>query len=172
MFLTVLDLILILALFIFIAFGFTLGLIEAIGAIIGVFAGAFVANLFFVDFANFLTPIFLGNKIAAEIVSFALIFFIVNRLVGLIFHVVGKVFNLIAIIPFVKTFNRLLGAIFGLIEGILVLGLMIIFIFSLNVSLWVNNIIDASVVANWLTTAAGFLIPLIPEVINQAKQVI
>lgn len=172
MFLTVLDLVLILALFIFIAFGFVKGLIQSIGTVVGVFAGAYLANLFFGGFADFLTPILFNHGITAKIISFILIFTITNQLVGLIFYIIGKIFNLIAIIPFLKSFNRLFGGIFGLIEGVLVLGLILIFLSNLEVSLNFIQAIDNSIVAKYLMMAAGILLPLIPAVILKIKQTI
>jgi len=171
MFLTILDLILVLALFLFISLGFSMGLIQAVGAIVGVVLGAIVANQFFTGFGNLLTPIFLGHAGLAMTVAFILIFTLVNRLVGIIFFIIGKVFNLIAIIPFLKTFNRLLGAIFGALEGILVMGMIMIFIANLNASPWLTSIIDASQVAHWFIFIAGILTPLIPQVLNQVTQI-
>lgn len=171
MFLTILDLILILALFIFIALGFSMGLIQAIGAIVGVILGAIIANAYFKDFGNFLTPIFLGNSAVALSISFILLFSIVNRLVGLIFYFVGKIFNIIAIIPFLKTFNRLFGAIFGGIEGILVLGLLIYFISGIQFWPWLNSSIANSILAPWFIYIAGILMPLVPQVAAYLGQI-
>lgn len=171
MFLTILDLALILALFIFIALGFSMGLIQAIGAIVGVILGAMIANDYFKDFGNFLTPFFLGNSALALTISFIIIFSIVNRLVGLIFYVVGKFFNLLSIIPFLKTFNRLLGAIFGAIEGCLVLGLLIYFLSGIQFWPWLNSTLAGSVIAPWLIYFAGILMPLIPQVATYLAQI-
>ena len=74
MFLTILDLVLILILFIFITFGFVLGLLQAIGAIVGVAVGTWLAGHFYQPVAAWLTPIFLGHSLAANIVAFILIF--------------------------------------------------------------------------------------------------
>jgi uncharacterized membrane protein required for colicin V production len=165
MFLTILDLILILALFGFVAMGFAMGLIQTVGAVVGVFAGAWLASLFYEGFASVLTPILLGHAGLAKVVSFILIFTIANRLVGLLFYILGKVFNLLAIIPFLKTFNRLFGAIFGLIEGVLVLGFTLTFILNLAISPWFDSAMAGSEIAKLLVMAVIF-IPLTPEIIN------
>lgn len=171
MFLTILDLILILVVFIFIALGFSMGLIQAIGAIVGVIFGAIIANSYFREFGNFLTPIFLGNAMLAMTVSFILIFSIVNRLIGLVFYLIGKFFNIIAIIPFLKTFNRLFGAIFGAIEGGLVLGLLLYFVAGLKFWPWLTSSVATSVIAPWLIYFAGILMPLIPQVAAYLAQI-
>ena len=47
MYLTILDLVLILIVFIFITFGFITGLIQTIGALVGIVAGTWIAGLYF-----------------------------------------------------------------------------------------------------------------------------
>jgi len=169
MYLTILDLILILILFLFIAFGFVLGLVQTIGALIGVVLGAFLAGTFYEPFGRWLAPFFLGNSNAAKIVAFILIFTISNRLVGLVFWLINKIFNLISIIPFTKSLNRILGAILGLVEGILVLGVILFFLTDFGFSEWFNSIVAASKVAEWLIWLAGIVTPFLPGLIEKAS---
>ncbi len=128
MFLTILDLVLVLVLFIFITFGFVLGLVQAIGSLVGLALGTWLAGHYYQPLAAWLTPIFLGHSIAANIVAFTLIFAVSNRAVGLLFWILNKIFNLVSIIPFTKTLNRILGAVLGLIEGVLASGVVLYFI--------------------------------------------
>ncbi|OGY48834.1 MAG: hypothetical protein A2663_00005 [Candidatus Buchananbacteria bacterium RIFCSPHIGHO2_01_FULL_46_12] len=166
MFLTIFDLILILVLFLFIAIGFVSGLIQGIGAIVGVFLGAWAAVWFYEPLGVWLTPILLGHGTIAKIVAFLLIFGVVNRLVGLLFYIVDKFFGLISIIPFLKTINRILGAILGFIEGILAISFVLFFITKLGISVWLNGIIAASKVASWLIGLAAILTPLLPKILK------
>ncbi|MFA6215413.1 MAG: CvpA family protein [Patescibacteria group bacterium] len=172
MFLTILDLILILALFLFIAFGFTLGLVQTIGALVGVVLGAWLAGMWYAPFSSWLEPFLLGHPAAAKIIAFILVFTIINRLVGLIFWIINKVFNLISIIPFTKSLNRILGAIFGLLEGTLVLGLILYFVSRFITSDWFMAAITSSKVAMLLVQIAGILTPLLPELLRQLKSAI
>jgi len=172
MFLTILDLILILALFCFIAFGFALGLVQTIGALIGVVVGAWAAGMYYDSFGAWLEPILLGHGNFARVIAFILLFVIINRLIGLVFWIINKLFNIISIIPFTKFLNRLLGAVFGLLEGILVLGLIIYFMSRFSISVWLDAALASSQVAAWLVWAASILAPLLPEVLRQIKSVI
>jgi membrane protein required for colicin V production len=173
MFLTVLDLILILVLFLFISFSFAMGLIQSIGGLIGVFVGAWAAGQFYEPFGAWLEPILLGNGSLARIVAFIVIFVLINRLVGLIFYVLNRVFHLVAIIPFTKSLNRLLGALFGFIEGCLVLGLILYFIARYgSESEWVVGVLAGSKVAMWLVYMASILAPLLPVILRQLNSVI
>jgi uncharacterized membrane protein required for colicin V production len=172
MFFTILDLILLLILFLFIAFGFVMGLIEAIGAIVGVIVGSWVAGMYFDSVGGWLEGIMLGHGNIARIIAFILIFTVISRLVGLVFHFIGKIFNILSIIPFAKAINRLAGGLLGLAEGILVLGLIIYFLTKYSFSVWLTASIAASVVASWLVQLASILLPLLPEALKQLQTVI
>ncbi|MDD2807555.1 MAG: CvpA family protein [Patescibacteria group bacterium] len=172
MYLTILDLVLILSVFSLIAVGFAMGLIQAIGGLVGLFLGAWVAGLYYGTVSGWLVPFFLGNDLAARITAFILIFTIINRLVGLVFYLVGKVFNLVSIIPFTKTINRMLGAALGLIEAIFSLGLMLSFAQSISISPWLGSIIESSKIATWLIGAAQILMPFVPKVISKISTVL
>lgn len=172
MFLTILDLILILILFLFIAFGFALGLVQTIGALIGVAVGAWLAGQWYQPLGDWLTPILLDHAITAQIIAFILVFTLANRLIGLLFWFINKIFNLISIIPFTKSLNRILGAILGLLEGTLVLGLILFFVSKVLTSDWFIEVLASSKVAGWLMTMSSVLVPLLPEVLRQVKAVI
>lgn len=169
MFLTVLDIILTLVLFMFIAFGFALGFVHTLGALVGVIAGAWVAGTFYGPFASWISPIFLGNQTVAEIVSFIFLFLVVNRLFGIVIWLLNKIFKIISIIPLTKTLNRLLGAFFGLIEGVLVIGLTLSFLAQLDFSEWLNNIIAGSNVAYILMAIALAIAPILPKLFRQIR---
>lgn len=166
MFLTIFDLILILVLFLFIAIGFVLGLIQGIGAIVGVFLGSWAAVWYYEPLGVWLTPILLGHSIIARVLAFLLIFGLVNRLVGLVFYIIDRIFGLIAIIPFLKSINRILGAILGLIEGVLAISLVLFFITHLGISAWLTEVIASSKVAGWLMKAVDILSPLLPSILK------
>jgi len=172
MFLTILDLILILILFLFIAFGFALGLVQTIGALIGVVVGAYLAGVFYEPVGAWLEPILLGHGNTARIIAFIVVFVLVNRLIGLIFWFINKVFNLISIIPFTKSLNRILGALLGFLEGTLVLGLIIYFVSRFEVSEWFTGVLTGSKVAMWLNWVSGILTPLLSESLRQLQSVI
>jgi membrane protein required for colicin V production len=110
---TLVDIILILIVFLFVAAGFGLGLVRSIGALVGLALGAWIAGRYFMPVAEWLTPILMGRETAAKIVAFILIFFIVNRLVLLIFHFIGKGLGVLSFIPFAKTINRVGGVLLG-----------------------------------------------------------
>jgi len=143
--------------------GFFMGLISAIGALIGIVAGMWLAGIYFMDLAGWLTPYLLGNEGIAKAVAFILIFTIVNRLVALVFWVVNKVFHLVSIIPFLKSINRFGGALLGFVEGALITGTAIFVIvkFAPDIAWLVENL-DQSRVAHLLVWTTQFLSNFIP----------
>jgi len=120
-----LDIFIVVILLCFLMAGFRFGFIQSIGALIGLIIGTFFAVFYYNALANFALPLYLGNLKIAQIISFILILILISQLVGFIFYIINKIFNIIAIIPFLKTFNSLLGGIFSLIEGILILGVIL-----------------------------------------------
>lgn len=163
------DLILILILFGFFWFGFWYGLIYSVGTIFGIIVGAFVAGNYYLNVAGFLSS---NPSNLLKVIVFILLFIIINKVVGLLFWTVDKVFHVLTIIPFLKTINRLAGGIFGLIEGVLTLG-MVVYIYTKHpFSMWLNYQLGRSIVAPWLLKIVAILQPLWPEILTQLKSLI
>lgn len=163
------DLILLIILFMFVGFGYWLGLIQTLGALIGIALGAWLAGLWYEPFGAWLTPIFLGHDTAAKIVAFIILFIIINRLVGFVFWIANKIFNIISIIPFLKTINRLAGAILGLAEGVLVIGTILFVISKYSNNEWFNEVVGNSEVAGWIMAVSAIILPLLPEALKMIK---
>jgi len=151
------DIILIGIIIVFVVSGFVFGLIQGIGAIIGLAVGFWAAINYFGGLGDVLTPIFLGHSVWAHIIAFILIFILANRLVGLVFWLIDRAFKIISIIPFLKSVNRLGGAVLGLIEGILVCGLILGFVLGYfgEVS-WIKDNLAVSPVGQWLVIGSDY----------------
>ena len=169
--LTILDFVLIIILFFFAFGGFFFGLIHAVGAVVGTVAGIIVASNYFQVLVDWVGMPFGLSENWVRIISFALIFIVVNRLVGFIFWLIEK-FVKIGIIPFVKTINRVGGLIFGLIEGALILGIALVFVVKFPLAGFLIPAIEASELAKWLFGVGAWLLPLLPGIFEQAKTLI
>lgn len=159
---TLADVILIVLVAGFAILGFFMGLISTIGALVGLILGAWSASTYFLPLSDFLSPYLLGYDGVAKTIAFMAIFFIANRLIALIFWLINKAFNLIAIIPFLKSINRLGGAVLGLLEGVIVIGTTVFITakFITNVS-WLTESLNGSKVAHLLVLITQFLSNLI-----------
>ncbi|MFA6197732.1 MAG: CvpA family protein [Patescibacteria group bacterium] len=109
----------------FVAAGFFAGLFQTLGALLGTFVGYYIAIRNYADLAVWLEPIFFKNHAAAAVVAFVIIFLVINRLVGLFVWVLAKTFQWLKFIPFFSIMNRISGALLGLIEGFIVVGIVI-----------------------------------------------
>ncbi len=149
----------------FVLFGLWFGFIHALGALIGTIGGAFVAARMFEPIAQWLHGLVGGSLNLERVMVFLLIFVLVDRLIGLAFWFVEKMFKFLTIIPFLRTIDRLLGGVLGFIEGVLVLGMTLYFASRFPFAP-LGDYIASSGVAHWLIGAAGVLVPLIPAAIR------
>lgn len=170
--LSIFDVILIVLLFGFTLFGFFMGLIQTFGALVGVVVGAWTAGHYFLPLANWVSGIIGFSNNTIKVISFILLFIIINQFVGFLFWFLDKIFKIIAVIPFLKTINRLAGAFLGLVEGILVLGLSLYIMSKYSLGAFIDNGLKASKVAPKLIAAARILLPLIPAVIKAVKGIL
>lgn len=164
------NIIIIIILLGFVLKGFRLGLIEGIGSLVGIIVGLIVAAHYYLDLAEHLLWLFMNNQTVANICTFLLIFILVNRGIAMVFWVFDKIFKLIAIIPFLKTFNRLLGAALGFIEGVIVIGIVLHLLINFTSGNYWNDKIDDSKVATFFKNASTIVLPLIPSGQEQLQQ--
>jgi uncharacterized membrane protein required for colicin V production len=160
------DLILLFFLVGFMAAGFFAGLFQTLGSIIGTFAGYYIAIRNYANLASWLEPIFYNNHVTASIISFIVIFLIINRLVGLFVWVLAKSFQWLKFIPFFTIMNRIAGGILGLIEGLIVIGIVLktadIFIGSSSLA----DAVAGSSLAQLLVNIADWYSFILPKLIE------
>jgi uncharacterized membrane protein required for colicin V production len=164
-----LDIILLVIGFGYVWGGWWTGLIQSIGGLVGLFVGEVVAGRTYEKFATVMSPVFAGNQIVAKVFAFLLIFLLVAKLVGALFWVVNKMFNIIAIVPGMKFANHVGGAFFGLIEASLFIGIGLQFLVRLPISASFASFVHNSFVATYALNITGWLVPLLPGVIKQAE---
>lgn len=162
------DIILLLALAGFVFYGLFFGLIKTVGSLLGVVAGALVASRVYILIFNWVKPLAFGHDNLGKIIVFAICFTLVDRLVCLGFALLNKTFHLFSMVPFLKTINRLGGAVFGFLEGGLVLGLMLYVISKyLPGGGWLIEQLKNSQMTPFLMKFGDILVPLLPEVLRR-----
>jgi len=134
--------------------GFAGGLIYKIGTTTGGLIGLVVAGRYY--------NVFNGGSVI-QLISFLVIFGLVSNLTGLFFKILNRVFNLVAIIPGMKTLNRLGGGLLGMVEGAFFMGLILIFINQLSLPEWAMISISDSMIAAFFINLGQILLPLFPE---------
>lgn len=166
---TLFDFVLLIMIFGFMWFGFWFGAIHMAGGLIGTIAGAWLAGHYYDTLSHFISSLLGINSPWLNLICFALIFILINRLIGFAFYVLDRTFGFLSRLPFIKTIDRLGGLVFGLLEAVLVIGLTLYFADRLPLPALFENAMAASRVAQRLITMAGILVPLLPEVIRKIQ---
>lgn len=166
------DIVLLIIIFGFVWIGFWSGFIHTLGSFLGVFVATAIAFRYFLVIAPAWEWVFFGHRTLAKIVVFIVLFVLVNRLVGLMFWLAGKLFHIVKFFPFLSTFNRLLGATLGLFEGMLAAGVVLFLMTKLPISKSLSQAIASSPVAQTLLTMITIVKPFIPEFIKGLKTLV
>jgi membrane protein required for colicin V production len=168
-----LDLVLLLFMAGFVFYGLFFGLIKTVGSLAGVVVGSWAAGRLYLLVYGWAKSLAFGHEDWGKSVSFIVCFIVVDRIVCLLFALLDRAFHFVSIVPFLKTINRLGGAVLGFIEGGLVLGLMIFVIGRYSViENMVGSLLAKSQLAPFLIQFANVLKPLLPELLKQLKSVI
>lgn len=164
------DVVLLIALSGFIFYGLFFGLIRTFGTFLGVLVGAFLASRLYLTAFEWVREIFLGYENLGKVIVFIVIFSLVNRLTAFAFYLLDRAFHILSIIPFLKTFNRLGGAVLGFLTGSLFIGL-IIFVASKYAFLetWFGRWLSVSELAPFFLKFANLLLPLLPEILKKIQ---
>lgn len=169
----IIDVILILFLAGFVFYGLFFGLIKMVGYVAGMVIGAWAASHFYLIFYEWFKWLFFGHDNVGKVISFIIVLTIVSRLVGIAFYLIEKIFNIIAIIPFLKGINKIAGAIFGFIEGTFTFGL-IIYVASRYtlINSFLGEQLSVSKIAPFLMRLVNILTPLFPEALRALKSIV
>jgi uncharacterized membrane protein required for colicin V production len=167
------DIILVFILAGFVFYGLFFGLIRTIGAFLGVIIAAFVASRLYVPVSDWIEPIFYGYLNLGKVLIFLILFSLINRLVCFLFYLLDKAFNIISIIPFLKTFNRLGGMALGFLTGSLAIGL-VLYVMSKYavVSHWTGEWLEGSEFAPFFLKVNNALLPILPEMLKKIQALI
>lgn len=174
---SILDISLLIILAGFVVNGLSKGLINLVGRILGLFIGIYIAGHFHVSIFYWAREAFniSGNEFIGKIITFTVVFILATYLIDLVFKLLEKIFNILAIIPGSKYLNNLAGAVLGLLEGALFLGL-IIFITSqyalLGNLLGLGEKLGNSVIVPWLLKVVDFVLPFLPEALRLLKSLV
>ncbi len=157
----------------FVFYGFSFGLIRAIGSLAGIIAGAYVASRFYLDVFSWIDQWWPWQANIGKVVSFIICFTIISHIIGWVFSMFEQAFKVAAVVPFLQTLNRLFGAAFGFIEGALALGL-ILYVASRYVPAGgeLAQWLDTSAIVAFLINFSKILAPLLPEIYKKIKSLV
>lgn len=166
--LTFFDLVLVLVVFGFTLGGFWFGLIRTLGALIGAILGVIVAGIFTNSIAN---SFFANASNSVYIVTFFVLFGLTQKIVHIIVVLLDKIFKIVSIIPFLKSINRLAGALLGFIEGSLIVGLAVYLLGRFPIE-FVEQMLLQAHYAPFFLAFGKMIAPLLPEMIRNIPSIL
>lgn len=167
------DVILIIIIAGFVFYGLFFGLIRMFGACIGIIAATVLASRFYLFIFDYIEPFLFGRDNLGKVLSFFILFSLISKLVSLVFYFFDKAFSFLTIIPFLKSLNKIGGALFGFLAGSLSVGLLL-FVSSKYAIIdnWFGTWLAGSKVAPLILDFAKILLPLLPEALRSLKGII
>ncbi|MBU1180209.1 CvpA family protein [Patescibacteria group bacterium] len=154
----------------FVLFGLWFGLIHTFGSLIGTIAGIYLSSRWYDNVAVWAQGNFSGSISIWNFIAFIVLFILINRLIGFLFHLLEQGFDLITNLPFLKSINRLGGALLGLVEGAVILGAIIFM--AKHVPFGFEKAIEASNFKGYFLDVFNVLLPLVPEALKAADKLI
>lgn len=147
-------------------FGLWFGLVHAIGSLIGALIGLYLASRYYEPLANWLMNLTGWSGNFSKVLMFIIAFIVIARLVSFVFWLIEKILGIFTKLPFISGLNHLLGGVFGLVEGVILVGISLYFIVRFPVGSGFMNILSNSVVAPYIVKPASIVLPLIPDAIK------
>lgn len=154
------DLSLIVLVTAFVLFGLYFGFIHTLGSLIGALL-SIVGTGYAMPFILPWVSQYISLGPVARVILFVVVFLVLSRLIGFLFWILEKTIGLAAKLPFLSSIDHILGLVLGLIEGVIVTGILIhvsevylpaggftAALAASNVAAWVS--IMTAVVVAWL----------------------
>ncbi len=163
---SLLDVIFIIIIASFGLFGLWFGLIHTLGSLLGTVFGVFLATRYYEAASNWLMDITGWQANFSKVLIFIIVFFLINRLVGLAFWIIDKMLGFITRLPFISGINRFLGMLFGALEGVIGLGMVFYFIGKFPLAEYFMEYLGESFLIPHLVSFASILLPFVPEALK------
>jgi len=154
--------------------GFRKGIIRAVGGMVGMVTAVIFASRFFNPVAEKIAPIigFQNSINLVRMIVFVVILIGINYLVSVLVVLAENLYSSIAVLPFMKLGNRLLGAALGLIQSSVMVGLVLYFAARFPFGSIVESFFEGSRVAPIVLGISGIIQPLLPDAIRQIESLI
>lgn len=163
------DIILILIIVLFSVRGFWMGFINTLSSLLGTVLGIYLASRYYAPVADWLIGVLGWGDNGLRVVMFIIAFLLINRLVALLFWFIAKTFKFAASLLLLSTINRIFGAVFGILEGVVTVGIVIYFLDKYPLSPKLMEMIAASTVAPYTLNVVHVLLPLLPKALKTLK---
>lgn len=169
---SIFDIVLLIIISSFALFGLWFGLVHTLGSLIGTVFGVYLASRYYEPAANWVINFSGWNQNYVKVIIFVITFMLITRLVGFIFLIMEKVLTIFTRLPFIHGLDRLLGAVFGAVEGAIVVGVSLFFISRFPINLTFMDGLEHSQLAPPLVKLASILVPFFPEALRMLRSTV
>lgn len=150
-------------------FGLWFGLVHTLGSLVGTILGVYLASRYYEFAADWLIRLTGWEVNFSRVIIFVIVFLIINRLIGLLFWIVDKILSIFTRLPFIRSIDRIFGLVFGLLEGMIIWGIILFFITRFPLGDKFMEMVATSKVAPTLVKTASILWPLLPDALRSLK---
>lgn len=143
------DIILVVILLSFAARGWKNGVIESLGELIGAVLAFLAARAWSPWLGGIIGTLLPGREGLARFIAFVIVFLIVARLIGWLFALAAKILKIVTSLPLISLVNKILGAIFGFLGGIVLVGSSVYLALTFRLDATLISWLGSSSVALW-----------------------
>lgn len=166
------DVILVIIISAFALAGFWFGIVHTVLSMFGMVVGIYLAARLYEPAAYWVIHLTGWGANFSKVLLFIILFFVINRLVSLVFWLLDKFLSIFTHLPIIRSVDRLLGLAFGALEGFFVLGIILYFVSRFPLSDNFMSALSASVVAPYATKIIQWLLPLLPPALRALKSLV
>ncbi len=146
----------------FAVLGYRRGIVQTVGQLLGAVLGFWIAKTWALPIASTVGLVIPLSAAFIQVMVFIVIFFIADRLVGLVFWLLDKLFKIVTLLPFLSSLDSLLGGLIGLFEGVFLIGSLSYIIITLHLNptwmAWITHSRIASFSQTVFYRLLGFLV--------------
>lgn len=146
--------------------GYMRGLVATVVSWVGTLLAIFISFRFFKPLGDWLSNLFGWSSGPVHFIVFAIAFILLFVGVGLLFKLINRVLRIITELPVISFANRILGLLFGVVQGILVSMVLLFVMSKFPVSAYLTSATNSSILAPKLQAAIVIAKPMIPGAIQ------
>ena len=161
------DIIILVFLSLFLVYGLYRGLVKMVLNLLSSVLGIILSIKFYEPLYDVFPAIGFGSDALGKTLSFLLILSLASFVLSFGLNIVAKVLKIITSLPVVSIFNRLAGGVFGLVQGLFVIG-AILFVLSHYAifSSWLDFAITNSELTPIFVKTVYWIKPFLPEALK------
>lgn len=152
--------------------GLKAGLVQMVGAIVGLFIGVILAAQWYESVGEALSQFVFANPLMAKVMAFTMIVLVVTRVVAIATLLLDRVVKFASIFPPIAAINRLGGLALGALEAILTAAAVIFFAEKFPINPQWPKLLDDSLLVPFLSGVGNYITPLLPAAEKQLQSIL